>query len=109
MGDKAKTDILGTGISQIPFEAENRIGRIFVEGAAKHGMDNWRKGVGDRAYQLERLEHAIAHLKVYAHWLQYGEYLGQTKDGQMEDDLAKVGWFVVTQAEIERLEKKETQ
>lgn len=81
-------------------EFERRLGLIFTEGERKHGMDNWRRGVGDKAYQLDRANRALTHLKIYLLRLEFGVYLGEVG----EDDLAKVGWFCITQAETERLE-----
>jgi hypothetical protein len=99
---QVKTDVEPFDLTQIPFEFEWRLGMVFREGEAKYGRDNWRKGVGNKTYQLERANHALKHLKIYIHWLQFGEHLGEPG----EDDLAKVGWFCATQAEIERLERK---
>ena len=96
---EAKTDKEPFDLTQIPFEFERRLGMIFKEGETKYSRDNWRKGVGNKAFQLERANHALKHLKIYIHWLEFGEYLGEIG----EDDLAKVGWFCATQAEIERL------
>lgn len=95
-----KTDVEPFDLTQIPFEAERRLGIIFREGELKYGKDNWRNGVNNKAYQLERANHALKHLKLYLHQLQFGEHLGEA----CEDDLAKVMWFCATQAEIERLE-----
>lgn len=51
-------------------------------------------GVGDKAYQEERLEHAMLHLLKW-------------KEGdRSEAHLAKVAWFCVTQLELERLEEE---
>jgi len=88
-------------------EAEKRIGRIFREGEVKYDRNNWRNGINNKAYQLERANHALKHLKIYVHKLEFDEYIGEVKDGVPEDDLAKVGWFVATACEIERLESLE--
>ena len=90
---KAATDKVGTGLLLIPFYSILRIGAIFIEGL-RYGKDNWKKGVNDKEYQEERLEHAMLHL---IKW----------KEGdRTEDHLAKVAWFCVTQLELERLEKE---
>jgi hypothetical protein len=90
--EKAATDKVGTGLILIPFYSILRIGGIFIEGL-RYGKDNWKKGVNDKEYQEERLEHAMLHL---IKW----------KEGdRTEDHLAKVAWFCVTQMELERLEK----
>lgn len=90
---KAKTEILDTGVSQIPYEALEAIGKIFKEGELKYGKDNWKKGIGDLEYQEQRLEHAIRHLILYAN----GEREFCNEPYRLEDHLAKVAWFCVTQ------------
>lgn len=91
--EKAATDKVGTGLVMIPFYSVLRLGKIFVEGL-RYGRDNWKKGVHDKEYQEERLEHAMLHL---IKW----------KEGdRTEDHLAKVMWFCTTQMELERLEKE---
>lgn len=96
----AKTDVEPFDLTLIPYEALRRLGAVFAEGVGKYGRHNWRYGVGDKTYQLERANHAIKHLLLYVRWLQFGERLGDPD----EDDLAKVMWFCATQAELERLE-----
>ena len=92
MTEKAKTDKVSTGMALIPWHSILAIGKIFVEGL-RYGKDNWKKGVGDKDYQEERLEHALTH---FALW----------KEGdRSEAHLAKVAWFCVTQLELERLEQ----
>ena len=82
-----------TGLVLIPWYSILAIGRIFVEGL-RYGRDNWKNGVGDEAYQEERLEHAMLHLLKW-------------KEGdRTEAHLAKVAWFCVTQLELERLEQE---
>lgn len=98
--DTAHTDLEAFSLTQIPCHALQRLGAVFREGAGKYGRGNWRRGVGDTAYQLERANHALKHLLWYVHWLETGEHLG---DG--EDELAKVAWFCATQMELERLEQ----
>lgn len=103
----ARTDKEPYDLTQIPFEAEKRIGAVFVEGESKYGRDNWKKGTGNKQYQIERANHALKHLKIYIHQLTTGEEIGEFKNGEPEDDLAKVAWFCCTQMEIERLESLE--
>jgi hypothetical protein len=92
MNTKAKTDKVSTGMALIPWHSILAIGKIFVEGL-RYSKDNWKKGVGDKDYQEERLEHALTH---FALW----------KEGdRSEAHLAKVAWFCVTQLELERLEQ----
>lgn len=91
----ANTEKLGTGFSQIPFPGLEALARVFEEGELKYGRHNWRSGAFDRAYQLERLNHAIKHLYQFAHGFEYG----------VPDplDLAKVAWFCFTQIELMKL------
>ena len=94
--ERAKSDIVGTGLILIPWYSILAIGKIFIEGL-RYGRDNWKKGVKDPQYQEERLEHAMLHL---IKW----------KEGdRTEAHLAKVAWFCVTQLELERLECQEKQ
>lgn len=89
---KAASQVAGTGVPQIPYHSLLEIGKIFLEGQKKYGLDNWLKGVGDSQYQKERYEHALIHLMKY-------------KEGDTsEAHLAKVAWFCVTQLELERRE-----
>lgn len=116
-----KTDKEEYCLTEIPLSALIRLGKIFKEGHGKYGKHNWRNGVDNKEYQIERCNHAIKHLLIYAHELETGEYIGKLKgqesiNGQTneeatlfigkirEDDLAKVMWFCVTQMELERLE-----
>lgn len=92
--EKAATDKVGTGLVLIPFYSLLALGKIFIEGL-RYGRDNWKKGVHDKIYQEERLEHAILHL---IKW----------KEGdRSEAHLSKVAWFCFTQLEIERLEQQD--
>lgn len=90
--NKAKSEKIGSNIEQIHFEALNRIGMIYAEGAEKYGYNNYLKGVGDPEFQKERLRHAIRHLHLWA------------SGDRSEDHLAKVGWFCTAQMEIEHCE-----
>lgn len=93
LGIKAKTDKVGTGLLLIPLYSLLDIGKIFIEGL-RYGKDNWKKGINDKEYQEERLEHAFLHLIKY-------------KEGdRSEAHLAKVAWFCITQLELERLENE---
>lgn len=86
----AKTELLDTGLTQIPHSAKKEIGKIFSEGEKKYGRDNWKKGVYNKPYQRERAEHAYVH---------FSEYLdGSSNDGSSPiQQLAKMAWFCVTQ------------
>lgn len=88
---RAKSDRLNLGLTLIPFHSIYRLGKIYLEGL-RYGFENWKKGVNDKDFQQERLEHALNHLFLW-------------KEGdRTEDHLAKVMWFCVTQMELERLE-----
>ena len=100
---KAKTEILGTGVSQIPTVAIRKIGSIFIEGQKKYGRDNWKLGTGDKDYQLERLEHALEHF-LNAKDLLTGD-TEMTSREEVAIQLAKVAWFCVT--EIYHLNEEE--
>lgn len=89
---RAASDKVGTGLILIPLYSLLALGKIFIEGL-RYGKDNWKKGVHDKEYQEERLEHALLHLIKY-------------KEGdRSEAHLAKVAWFCFTQLELERLEQ----
>jgi hypothetical protein len=36
----------------------------FAEGEAKYGENNWKKGLNDRTFILDRINHAMEHLMV---------------------------------------------
>lgn len=46
----------------IPTYALERIAHRFELGAAKYGVDNWKKGARDDEFILDRINHAIEHL-----------------------------------------------
>lgn len=46
----------------IPDWALVRIADRFKLGADKYGVDNWQKGLGDRDFIIDRLNHAIEHI-----------------------------------------------
>lgn len=100
--EEVKTEREDYDLTQIPFSALQRLGKVFVEGASKYGEGNWRNGVAQSEFQIERANHALKHLLIHIHKLRYGESIGE----EGEDDLAKVMWYCVTQAELERLEKE---
>lgn len=94
---RAKTEVLGTATHRIPLHSLREIGKIIKEGDAKYGRDNALKGVGNKEFQEERLEHAIDHLLRYAQ--------GDTE----ENHLAKVAWYCIYQLEWLRLEQQQQQ
>jgi hypothetical protein len=70
----------------IPYGALVRLARRFELGAAKHGVDNYRQGLNDREYVLERCAHVACHAMRLASKLR--GYLPQ----DAEDDAAAVAW-----------------
>lgn len=98
-----KTDKEEFDLTQIPFGALKRIGGIFKEGEVKYGKENWKLGVNDLAYRLERANHAIKHL------YQYVEKMMEGKESEGEDDLGKVAWFCVTDMELVSLRLKKAE
>ena len=51
---QARTEKVNGGKRYIPLSALEALGAVFEEGALKYGEHNWKNGVGDRAYQMER-------------------------------------------------------
>lgn len=45
----------------IPLSALNSLAERYELGVEKHGKDNWRRGIPDVDYCLERLNHVIRH------------------------------------------------
>lgn len=81
---KAKTENLGLRLIDIPYAGLKAVGKIFAEGAAKYGVDNWKKGANDPAWIEESTNHAIRHLMLWAN------------GDRSEAHLAKVAWFCLT-------------
>lgn len=50
----------------IPYEAQVREAARMAHGASVHGENNYRVGLHDTAFQLDRLNHLIAHALKYA-------------------------------------------
>lgn len=94
-GTGAKSEKVPGGKRYIPLSAMEAVGAIFLEGVPKYGENNWKQGVFDRGYQMERWEHADRHLHLWA------------EGDRKEPHLAKVLWFCATQIELERLERVE--
>jgi hypothetical protein len=47
----------------IPAYALERIARRFELGAEKYGVNNWKKGANDPEFIMDRLNHAMEHIK----------------------------------------------
>lgn len=48
----------------IPTWALRRIAQRFGEGAIKYGEDNWKKGLTDDVFIIDRINHATEHLQL---------------------------------------------
>lgn len=92
---RARTEKVAGGKRYIPLSALEAVGAVFLEGVPKYGEWNWKQGAGDKAYQMERWEHASRHLQLWA------------EGDRTENHLAKVMWFCATQIELERMERRE--
>lgn len=90
MTDQANRDETLPDYTQLPWESLAAIAKVFVEGEAKYGRHNWRTGGED--YRRDAANHAFEHLKKYTD----GRFNGQSVMSG-EDDLAKVGWWVLTE------------
>lgn len=69
----------------VPAAALRRVVRRFELGAEKHGEGNWKKGIDDPAWLLDRVNHAITHLYKVAEEIKAGY---RDKD----DNAAAVAW-----------------
>ncbi len=70
----------------IPTAALDALAARYADGMARYSDDNWRKGIGDVAYTVHRLNHVIQHAKAAIDKLE-----GKSpNDG--EDDGAAIMW-----------------
>jgi hypothetical protein len=85
-GDVARFDLVPRGFLE-------RVARRFGLGAKKYGDQAYRAGLADRAFILERLNHAQQHLQA----------LMAPKNAEEWDDdnLAALGWFCAFMTEVE--------
>lgn len=67
-------------LTQIPFQLLSSLADRFTYGEGKHGRDNWRQGIGDKGYALERLNHIIEHCYALA-----AQIDGRGKEGWIKD------------------------
>ncbi len=102
LSEKAKTEKVGSDLTQIPMTALVQLGAVFVEGEEKYGRENWQRGLHDMEYQLERANHALLHLLHHIEAMKAGRT--HQLDSAVEMNLAKVMWFCATQMELERRE-----
>lgn len=94
---QAASEKLGLAYHLIPPDSLRRLSRIFLEGMEKYpgkavNVGNMGPVLGNKAWQVERFNHAVDHL------LKWGQ--GDTS----EDHLAKVMWFCSVMIEVGRLE-----
>lgn len=87
----------------IPHESLVRLARRYEKGLARYGRDNWRKGINDREYVLERLAHAVGHL--YALMDQVEGRLSWTDD----DHAAALMWCGAFACEASKVLQEEEQ
>jgi len=87
----------------IPTYALERIARRFELGAAKYGENNWVKGAQDRAFILDRINHAIEHLLHIADLIK-GPNVVPWRD--IDDDAAAVVWGAICVMEYQRAEEQ---
>lgn len=83
----AQRDDLETGYDQIDWEAEKRISAIFIEGEAKYGRGNYKKGLPF----TDIYNHMRNHLNLYR------------EGDRSEDHLAKAAWGAIVMMELERI------
>jgi len=81
----AKSDVLESGLSQIPLVSLLEIGKRFVLGEKHYGRDNWKQGGEDWLY--ERDEHALLHMLRVIH--------KDEREDSMIQNLAAVGWWAI--------------
>ena len=76
----------------------NRLTPRFEVGADRYGQDNWRSGLADREWLLDRVAHAQKHLANVQDKMRRGVRTDET-----DDDLAAVAWFCTVMMEAESL------
>lgn len=62
----AKSSELKPRYDLIPIEALDYIAARLAVGVAHHGENNYKRGVDDKTFITDRINHAIAHLQNYA-------------------------------------------
>lgn len=88
-------------VDLIPYRAIVRLAARFEYGLQRHGLDNWRKGLGDEEYMLERAAHVALHALQFIN--KRRGYL--LDDG--EDDIGAILWGGAFLAEaIEHIKPK---
>jgi hypothetical protein len=78
----------------ITIHFEDRVAKRLQLGAAKHGRFNYRKGLKDKEFIIDRLNHALRHIKIAAALIENGETFS-------DDDLAGVAVNVMMAMEYQ--------
>jgi hypothetical protein len=78
-----------------------RIAARFEYGAQKYGVDNWRIGLKDKDFVIDRINHAIEHLMNLKEQIHDGQYY------HPDDDAAGVGWAAMLIMEHQRIMRGE--
>lgn len=74
--------------AQIPHHALKRLADRLSFGEKKHGRDNWKKGLKDKSYLIDRLNHTICHIYTLIDKLERDDFEGIKKD----DDASAIMW-----------------
>lgn len=70
----------------VPPELMEAVANRFEVGLLKYSKDNWKKGISDPAFLLERANHVYEHLVKYLQ--------GDFQEDSEEENLAAIGWGV---------------
>ena len=85
-GNVARFDLVPRGFIE-------RVARRFGLGASKYGERNYRDGLRDREYILDRMNHLQQHMQAYL--------APQNVDEAVDDNLAAIGWAAAFLCEVE--------
>lgn len=77
----------------IPRNFLQRLAARFGLGETKYGERAYRKGLRDRAFIIDRLNHLQQHVQAYV--------APQTVDEALDDNLAAIGWAAAFLCEVE--------
>lgn len=80
--------------NQIPLSFLTRVAQRFSLGASKYGKFNYRKGLNDKDFILDRLNHAFLHLKLAIDAIEHDE-------STADDNLSAVGVNIAMAMEYE--------
>lgn len=88
--------------AQIPKHSLDRLAARFAYGEKIHGRHNWKKGLHDKSYLIDRLNHVICHTLTLIEELERGEF-------GSDDNAAAIMWggmFACEATKIQFLDKK---